>query len=584
MANVTGIIQVRMSSNRLPGKVLKDLCGKPVLWHAVTRLRRTETLTGLVIATSVDPSDDPIEAYALELGVPCVRGPLDNVLERFRLVLERFPTDVVVRVTGDCPLVDPHFVDLCVRTLIDNDGDYIDALEPETCIHEGCDPISARIFRRMLDEAADDPVAREHTTGYLKIHPDFGRRVLVTIPEESKVSQPVRISVDTPADLAFLTALYAETGAEPGAIDIDEVVRLVETRPDLRAINAHVRQRAADKRAKNALLICQASQTIGFGHLSRVLAVGDALREACSYGVSLVVDGDAAALARARESDIRTLTPPKGLVDGWVADLIRAEMPAVVVVDVLDSPGPDTLRTWKALGPVTVLLDDGSDRRLTADAVFYPPLASGQLPPTPADISVFSGWEWAIAAVAAGKTPVSDRSRLLVVMGGSDPRGWTIPVCNALAGKLESANIDVVIGPGVADGGRVASEVSALLPEAAVHCAPSSLAPLMACAAVMLSAFGVSAFEAVGARVPACLICADDDQLASASVLVEAGVAIAAQSRTAFDADDIVTSAVALMNDPARRQAMSEAAMGLADGAAARRIAAWIADAVEARG
>ena len=170
---VVAIVQARMGSTRLPGKVLRPIAGKPLLWHVVHRLRRATTLDAILIATSTNPRDDAICAFCREEGIEWVRGPEDNVLARFALAAEASRADVIVRVSSDAPLLDAAFIDHLVEALIAQDGDYV-LLEPGAlCAHEGVDPFSRRALDKLVSEAAHDPVAREHVTGYFKLHPGF---------------------------------------------------------------------------------------------------------------------------------------------------------------------------------------------------------------------------------------------------------------------------------------------------------------------------------------------------------------------------------------------------------------------------
>ena len=170
---VVAIVQARMGSTRLPGKVLKPIAGKPLLWHVVHRLRRCRTLDSIVVATSVSPRDDAIEAFCREEHIDAVRGPEDNVLARYALAAEASKADYIVRVSADAPFLDAGFIDHLVKALIAQDGDYV-LLEPGAkCAHEGVDPFSRRALDKLMREAANDPAAREHVTGYFKLHPDF---------------------------------------------------------------------------------------------------------------------------------------------------------------------------------------------------------------------------------------------------------------------------------------------------------------------------------------------------------------------------------------------------------------------------
>ena len=121
---ILGVLQARMSSTRLPGKVMADVAGEPMLGRQVERLRRSKRLDRLVLATSDDPSDDALAAYSERLGLDVVRGPLADVLARFLMALDEFPAArALVRLTADCPLTDWRVLDATVERLLAADAD-----------------------------------------------------------------------------------------------------------------------------------------------------------------------------------------------------------------------------------------------------------------------------------------------------------------------------------------------------------------------------------------------------------------------------------------------------------------------------
>src|SRR3954464_13959072 len=162
-----------MGSTRLPGKGLRPVPGKPLLWHIVHRLKASHLIEDIAIATTTNPLDDAIVEFAAAEGVSVVRGPEDNVLARFARAAEQLDADIIVRVSSDAPFIDAGFVDHLVATLIEQDGDYVMLEDGEPCAHEGVDPFSRRALDRLMMDAAHDSCAREHVTGYFRLHPEF---------------------------------------------------------------------------------------------------------------------------------------------------------------------------------------------------------------------------------------------------------------------------------------------------------------------------------------------------------------------------------------------------------------------------
>ena len=228
-ARVLAVVQARVSSSRLPGKVLEDIGGVRALELVLKRLDDAVELGGTVLATSTDRSDDPVAELGAAGGVPVVRGPLDDVLERYRLAAAEHPCDAVVRITADCPLVDPDVVDLVVRRWREGRADYVaNVIEPRT-YPKGLDVevLSLAALTTAAEEALD-PYDREHVTPYVRSRPD--RFAQARVAHEPPYGE-VRLTLDTPEDLAALRALVARTGV--GA-RMGELIEALGARPDRR--------------------------------------------------------------------------------------------------------------------------------------------------------------------------------------------------------------------------------------------------------------------------------------------------------------------------------------------------------------
>jgi spore coat polysaccharide biosynthesis protein SpsF len=225
------ILQARMSSTRLPGKVLADVAGAPMILRQIERLRRSRRLEGIVVATSDHPSDDGLAEMLVLHGVAVHRGPLEDVLARFAGALEAYPAPVVARLTGDCPLADPGILDAVIDLLIDEDLDYAANTPAHRTYPKGLDVevMRAPCLLRAAREAAD-PYEREHVTPYLYRRPElFSQAFLSQAVDEGEV----RWTVDRPDDLEFVRAVY--DALYPGKPDFssDDVRALVRSRPDL---------------------------------------------------------------------------------------------------------------------------------------------------------------------------------------------------------------------------------------------------------------------------------------------------------------------------------------------------------------
>lgn len=236
-------IEARMTSSRLPGKVLMPAHGKPMLARMVERLKRVPSLDGIVVATTENITDNPIEEVARDLGIGCWRGSEDDVLARVRDAAHAHGIDVIVELTGDCPLIDPAIVESCIQAYRAAGVDYLsNVLERSFPI--GMD---TQVFRRdILDDVArrtDDPVDHEHVSLYIYRHPELYSLSNVAAPPE--LTDPeLRLTLDTLEDYKLITAVFDALLPTKGpGFTLGDVLDLLRAEPQLRRLNDHVAHR-----------------------------------------------------------------------------------------------------------------------------------------------------------------------------------------------------------------------------------------------------------------------------------------------------------------------------------------------------
>jgi spore coat polysaccharide biosynthesis protein SpsF len=236
-------IEARMTSSRLPGKVLLEAAGKPLLEHMIERLRRVRGLDAIVIATTEEASSDPIAELAGRLGVGCFRGSEDDVLARVLGAAEAHGAEVIVEATGDCPLIDPRVVERVLDRFLAGGVEY-------------CSNTLERTYPRGMDVQAfptavlaevagltDDPADREHVSLYIYEHPERYR--LRSVVSDRPEAADVRLTVDTPEDYALIREIFDVLYPRDPEFGLEAILALLDERPELAALNRHVGQKPA---------------------------------------------------------------------------------------------------------------------------------------------------------------------------------------------------------------------------------------------------------------------------------------------------------------------------------------------------
>lgn len=214
-----------MTSSRLPGKVMAPVLGQPMIARQIERLRRSALIDGLVVATSVDPSDDPLADCCERLGVDVFRGPLGDVLGRFCGALEAHPqAQTVIRLTADCPLADWAVIDQVIAAHRDEDADYAANTPAMRTFPHGLDTevVRASVLLEAGREAVD-PYEREHVTPFVYRRPERYRMAWVS--REPSLAH-LRWTVDVPSDLAFVRGVYERLYPVDPAFDSEAIVAL----------------------------------------------------------------------------------------------------------------------------------------------------------------------------------------------------------------------------------------------------------------------------------------------------------------------------------------------------------------------
>ena len=246
---IFAILQARTSSTRLPGKVLKPILGCSMLSLQIERIQRSKKIDKLIVATSNERSDNDIGNLCINIQIPCFRGSLDDVLDRFYQTATQYEPEHVVRLTGDCPLIDPEIIDKVINFYFEGDFDYAtNSMVPYTFP----DGLDVEVFSfTVLEKAWHEALLsshREHVTPFIRQHPEMFK--VGHYKNEVDLSH-LRWTVDEPEDFEFVSQIYKELYSQNPTFITEDILELISRKPSLLGINSHVvRDMGAKKSAE----------------------------------------------------------------------------------------------------------------------------------------------------------------------------------------------------------------------------------------------------------------------------------------------------------------------------------------------
>jgi spore coat polysaccharide biosynthesis protein SpsF (cytidylyltransferase family) len=484
--SIIAIIGARLNSSRLPGKHLKPLAGVPMIKRLTDRLKRSEMIDQIVLATTADTyneqliewADGHVSAYAHP-------GDVDDLIGRINQVVINTNATTVAYICGDCPLVDPGFVDHAIRALLsDPDADTVALAADVVSLHEGMHFYSRAGWDRLV-AASRDAMEREHVGYADRDGAILNTKRIQDSDDFSLVEQ--RISVDTAADYQFMNRIYQlwfDTQPADSIVPLNWVQQQLAEHHRLGAINAHVVQKVPNRTYGSVTLFCHASPRVGLGHLRRCSLIADSLQEHFGLG-----------------AQVHVLGPPKAL--DWVPSnctwheslgvfeaAMKRDLAAAWILDF----HPDHIATQKlaqhcqlkkARQPTAIVaLDMCSPLVDVADLWFVPAFYNEQGP----EFACY-GWQ---NLILPPRIDLPNVRRVLVLTGGSDALGYGTSLPAIIEDAVpEDWPILWVQGPYAAPPSPLKSA------RWEIRKSPDNLSALIAESEVVLSCYGLSLIEAL---------------------------------------------------------------------------------------
>ncbi len=589
------LIQARMGSSRLPGKVLLRAGESSLLEHLIHRVRRSRFQPEIVLCTTREGYDDSLELAARDLGIACERGASDDVLARFEQALTHRHASTVVRLTADCPLLDPRELDrvleeFSVRLGTDYEVDYASNQAGEVRrIPRGQD---VEVMRReaLLCAAREATNAgdREHVTPYLYRTPNRFRTLITHRPGPD--GSMYRLTVDTASDFEVVRAVVDALGPDAS---LDAILEWLGAHPDVVGRNRAGIQKTTEgeatlraRRIAGRTLIARADggARIGSGHLTRVEALLDAWTESGGRSILFGAGVGAGQAQRLAQAGIEVRLPGSGeaaetvalahevsaaavILDGYAFDndyhgAIARELPLAVIDDLMAS------------GPVAPLL---INQNAGADAASYGETTTRLL--LGADyILLRRGLRSAVERVPT--TASADSMQAVgIAFGGLDPLSLTLPTARALLGHLANQEVCAVMGSGAcASQLRALEELSQRDPRLVVLQDVVAVEEQWCRFDVLIAAAGTTAYEALALGVPCVLLPTADNQRVVSAGVANAGAAIVL---TEPDPEQAASRAAELLADARARDELSRRGRRLVDARGVWRVIDALLDIVD---
>lgn len=222
---VLAIVQARMTSSRLPGKMMMKLAGRPLIYHILERALAIQKVDKIVLATTTNETDDILVEVASSMGIASVRGSEKNVASRFQQAMDQYHPEIIVRITGDAPLFDPAYIDASIEKLKEEHTDLVEHVPEGPSAYQGASVISASALRRSFAEAPDDPLVYEHVDAYARQHrKNFKVSQLQIDPE---MLGDHKLSIDTEDDLKKMQDIYDALYVPGSIVSLRDAVKYI---------------------------------------------------------------------------------------------------------------------------------------------------------------------------------------------------------------------------------------------------------------------------------------------------------------------------------------------------------------------
>jgi len=576
MTSVAAIVQARLSSERFPRKVLKPLCNMPILWHVLERVKRCKNVDVIAVAIPDSHEDDYLARLVTSWGFKVVRGSKNDVLARYVQASKQIGADYVVRVTSDAPLICPNTIDALIEVAKENNADYATGHAPSA--HEGFEVISTNLLL-WLDENISDPHQREHVTLFVRENLEQFDVAYLKLSEKH-LRKDLHLSIDNLSDLEFFEAIYRELWQHGKIVDFDQALEFIDSHPEVRALNSHVRQKSTSLKALKFAFRVDAGETIGLGHLYRSYALARWLNEAQHAPVTFLVKGKPALFSMLHEKGYRTVQLPASCNDSReaseIAKFVKSTDIDTLIIDVKHPYPACALKILKRHGIKTIAFDPSLETAELFDLAIFPDASA--LFDIPSHLKFLRGPKYfplrtELKRNLYRKSKGEDPSKLLIFAGGGDERNLTSLFLDAIAKLKRDLKIYLLIGQANTKKDAILSRLKNYPHTLHVFSGISNPASIFSQVDCALVTYGTIVYELAYFGVPTLTVSHSPKNAASESLSTKLGFFKPLGYWENLQTTDIRAAVENLFSDMQLAFLLSQRAQSVVDGMGAERIA-----------
>lgn len=492
------VIIARLTSSRLPRKHFRLIDGESLIWHVIHRAKKIKEDCQIVLATGPIEDNRELGKYVSQLGVDTFYDEdVNDVTGRIARCGEFYSANTIVTLSGDCPLVDPDFIDEGIDLMQRSQAGYIYIEPGYQCLHEGIGFHTLDTWKKA-DELSTTWFYQEHPGSVIKEQSERFDGIGI-IPEKEFRRRDFRMSVDTRADLLFMNEVYARAEKKSGIVDLKSVVKLVDDTKGIRMINAHVHQKRVQEVSRKLAIFTHSSEKIGMGHLSRSIAVATELQESHGAHVMFFVNNQRS-VELLEQDGYRAMVIGDKLSDQLLTNVVEKESISCMIVDVRRDHIQSIFEEVREYEGAVVLIDNRPMDNLKNTISIIPAINIGDV----REEGVYKGKEYLILKREVSylrylnsKNPFDGIT--LLSGGGAEP---DYPLLKLLADRERGLRLKVVVGPFV-DREQVVTKLNEYeIDGVDIVQNPPSFIKELKCSRLVIAPFGVTVYEAIALGIP----------------------------------------------------------------------------------